>query len=432
MRNNPLRLLLIILSFTVIFTTGAVELPQHDQNIHLGVASCASSMCHGSVISNQGSDVLQNEYTIWSREDAHSQAYQTLLSAESKKIAAKLGLENAANAGLCLDCHSDNVKAELQGERFQISDGVGCESCHGGAENYLSSHTNSAVSRETNRSNGLFPTDRPKTRAKLCLSCHLGNNKKQANHDIMGAGHPRLAFELDTFGILQPLHYVVDEDYKAQKWFGDNYETWVHGQLEASRETLKLIEKKLLDNASLFPELSLFDCHSCHHNMSDLKWSENKGQGFKPGTVRLNDGNLKMLIVIAASTGDIEKVHQNLSDIKNSMDNKSQLIKAIARVMDDIQSFEDVLVSQTFTQRKVSARSTLKNILHMGADGEFADYIAAEQAVMAIDLLFDFIGKKSAFDNDISQLFNIVSNDEEYNADLLSVKLNEINKRMSQ
>lgn len=165
--------------------------------------------------------------------------------------------------------------------------------------------------------------------------------------------------------------------------------------------------------------------------MSDLKWSENKGQGFKPGTVRLNDGNLKMLIVIASSSGNIEQLHQHLADIKKSMGNKSQLHIAINKLMNDIQLIEEVIEQQTLTQRKSSATLVLSQLLNMGADGEFSDYIAAEQAVMAIDLLFDFIGNKNDFDKDISQLFTLVDNDEKFNAGLFSTKLNEINKLMA-
>ncbi|MBA6391505.1 hypothetical protein H4J38_12040 [Colwellia sp. BRX10-3] len=422
-------LCIIVANFAVLLTLNATELPQQDEKVHLGVASCAASMCHGSVIPRDGSDVLQNEYIIWSRADAHSQAFQTLLSPESAEIANKLGLENAASAGVCLDCHSDNVKTEQQGEKFQLSDGVGCESCHGGAEEYIRSHTHAAISRDENISNGLFPTDKPKARAKLCLSCHLGNKNKQATHDIMGAGHPRLAFELDTFGILQPLHYVVDEDYLKQKWSGDNYVTWVYGQLEASRATLTLLEEKLIDNSSIFPELSLFDCHSCHHNMSDLKWNENKGQGFKPGTVRLNDGNFKMLMIIAASTVDSDKLHQHLADIRKALNDKSKLKITITGILEDIDFIETSLVQQNLVQKKVSATSTLNNILQEGAKGAFSDYIAAEQVVMAIDLLFEFIDEKATFAADISLLFDIVADDEKFDDALFSKQLKKINDR---
>lgn len=422
----------IIANFTVLLTLNANELPQQDNKEHLGVASCAASMCHGSVIPREGSDVLQNEYIIWSRADAHSQAFQTLLSPESKKIANKLGLESATTASICLDCHSDNVNPDQQGEKFQLSDGVGCEACHGGAEEYITSHTHAAISRDENIAKGLYPTDKPKARAQLCLSCHLGNKDKQASHDIMGAGHPRLAFELDTFGILQPLHYVVDEDYLKQKWAGNNYITWIYGQLEASRATLDLLEEKLIDNYTLFPELSLFDCHSCHHNMSDLKWNENKGQGFKPGSVRLNDGNFKMLMIIASSTGHSEILHQNLADVKSSLNDKRKLKALINAIFKDIDQLEKAIMAKSIADKKVSAYATLNDILRAGSNGEFSDYIAAEQVVMAIDLLFEFIAKKPEFEEDISLLFDLVANDEKFNDALFSKQLSKMYERIRQ
>ena len=426
-----MKLYLFILSHVfALFATNAAELPQNDKNLHMGVASCAASMCHGSIITREGSDVLQNEYIIWSREDAHSQAYQTLLSAESKKIADKLGLDNAATAPVCLDCHSDNVATEYQGKKFQISDGVGCESCHGGAEHYLSSHTNSTQSHEANLVDGLYPTDNPQQRAKLCLSCHLGNKDKQASHDIMGAGHPRLSFELDTFGILQPLHYVVDADYISKKWSGDSYITWIYGQLEANRESLNMIENKLVSANSVFPELSLFDCYACHHEMSDLKWTAIKGQGSKPGTVRLNDGNFKMLLAIATNTPLFTGLHQHLNKLRNSLNNKKQLTAVVASLHGDIEKIQTLIAQQAPAERKLSAASILHKILTIGAKGGFSDYIAAEQAVMAIDLLIHYIDMKKAHEADITELFNLVKNDEKYDALLFAEKLRKINNKL--
>ena len=431
-RSNALKnLLLIIASFLVLYGANATELPQDDNKVHLGVASCAASMCHGSVNSRQVSDVLQNEYIVWSREDAHSQAYQTLLTAESKSIAKKLGLKNAETASICLDCHSDNVKPEYRGDQFQISDGVSCESCHGGGADYISSHTNTSIHRDVNLSKGLYPTDDAQSRAKLCLSCHLGNSDKQATHDIMGAGHPRLAFELDTFTILQPLHYVLDDDYKKNKWFADSYVTWVYGQLEASRATLQLIESNLIDNTSLFPELSLFDCHSCHHPMSDLKWTQAKGQGFKPGAVRLNDGNLKMLLVIASSAGEDKSLHLHLTSMSQGLNDKQQLLSSVAQINRVIESIQKVLAEQSPSVRKNAAKHTLRQILSMGAKGQFSDYIAAEQAVMATDLLLDYLDQKDTFSKELEMLFKIVAQEEKYIASELSQKLGLINSELA-
>ena len=85
------------------------ELPTSHQ--HLGPASCASSACHGRVSPESNANVRLDEYRIWSREDRHARAYQTLLGDASKAIARRLGIGEAHEAQVCLDCHADNVPA---------------------------------------------------------------------------------------------------------------------------------------------------------------------------------------------------------------------------------------------------------------------------------------------------------------------------------
>ena len=92
----------------------AEQLPQYAPQDHLGVATCASGVCHGSVRAREATAVSQNEYVIWSRRDRHRAAYNTLLTDQSKSIAKNLGLKNAHEADMCLDCHADNVAVENQ------------------------------------------------------------------------------------------------------------------------------------------------------------------------------------------------------------------------------------------------------------------------------------------------------------------------------
>ncbi len=187
-----------------------------DSDIHLGVETCAGSTCHGSVEPWIKSNVPQNEYVTWQREDKHHKAYSVLLNEESKRIARNLGLAEAHTAEECLVCHSDYVAPELRGPNFQIEDGVGCEACHGGSVRWIGTHL-AGKGHQVNVDNGMYPTDDPFARAKLCLSCHLGDDKRFVTHRIMGAGHPRLSFELDTFTALQPAHFEVDQDYIERK-----------------------------------------------------------------------------------------------------------------------------------------------------------------------------------------------------------------------
>jgi hypothetical protein len=119
----------------------AAVLPAQGVNKHMGVTSCASSVCHGAVMPNKTYDVLLNEYVTWSHDDAHSKAFNVLRSIKSRAIAAKLGIGDPAAAKECLDCHTDNVPPAQRGEKFSLTDGIGCEACHGGSEHWLATHT---------------------------------------------------------------------------------------------------------------------------------------------------------------------------------------------------------------------------------------------------------------------------------------------------
>src|SRR5439155_1482751 len=157
------------------------------------------SVCHGKVAPVKDGNVGLNEYRVWSTEDHHARAYQILNNEASKNIAAKLGLPNAQTAKICLDCHTDNIVASKRGTKFQLSDGVGCEACHGGAQRWIETHTDPHTAHKANLAQGMYPTEDPVSRAVLCLSCHQGTANKFANHQIMAAGHPRLTFDLDAF-----------------------------------------------------------------------------------------------------------------------------------------------------------------------------------------------------------------------------------------
>ena len=166
------------------------------------------------------SRVQQNEFIIWHREDKHAKAYTVLFNDASKRMARNLGIKAAHTDKLCLDCHADNIPAEHRGKRFQIDDGVGCETCHGGGERYLGPHVSGTRTHAENVKLGLYPAEEPEARATLCLSCHLGTKDKLATHRIMGAGHPRISFELDTFTHIQPMHFKLDKDYRSGKATG--------------------------------------------------------------------------------------------------------------------------------------------------------------------------------------------------------------------
>ncbi len=254
---------------------------------HEGVASCASSLCHGATRPLGEHPIRQDEYFIWQRQDPHAKAHRTLYGAASRKMGAVLGID-AATAPACLACHSEVVRPALRGPQSHPSDGISCEACHGGAERWLSEHTRPGITLEEKVSLGMTPTWQRETRAALCLSCHQGDAQHRITHTMMAAGHPRLVFELDTFTSIQTLHHRRDADYAERKAAYEPARDWIAGQAKAAELHLQALTDGRLMNG-LMPEWMQFDCAACHHRMDAGRWKPERMPGAEPGAIPFAD-----------------------------------------------------------------------------------------------------------------------------------------------
>ena len=395
----------------------ATELPQYAPEKHMGVASCASSVCHSANTIEVQSNIWQTEYRRWLLHDRHSKAYSTLLSPQSKNIAAKLGLANAATAEICLNCHADNVLQERRGSKFLITDGVGCEACHGGSEVWLSRHTLEPYSAERNMIDGMYPTAPLSSRAQLCVSCHVGNQQKSANHQIMGAGHPRLGFELDTFTLRQPEHYTVDQDYLQRKNQDNNLLRLLIGTSVHAEVAAKNLTGELLDHPQGHPDLTLYDCHSCHRSLNQLRSAKNpRTAPLKPGTVTLNDSSFLLLAALLGpldpslqqrTQNAIKQLHiastQSIGAVKNSAMVLGQLAESAKS------TFQGAALKQA------QIRLMLDEVVKLGIRGEYQDYLSAEQAVMAMDALSFSLPTDSALRELVNNAYELTRDDESFN-----------------
>jgi len=404
----------------VAIPAGAEPLPDKAAAKHMGVASCAGSQCHGSAVPRDGSGVLRNEYVTWTQDDPHSGAYQTLTTDPSTAIANRLGFKNAYTMKVCLDCHTDNVKPGQRGERYQVTDGVGCEACHGGAEIWLSTHYNTpTVNHLDNLQAGLYPAEKPRDRAELCLSCHLGTKDKLASHRIMAAGHPRLAFELDTFTELwrtagrQP-HYRVDADYRERKDSASHVYTWAAGLLADGRRRLALIQDDRYAGTGMFPELGLYDCHACHRSMKSVQWRRlARHANADPGVPFVSDGTFVMILALARamSPTDAEAVAGSLASLHVAGSQSVEEVRAAAAELDAV--FASIQKSISEQKLLGNQGEILSEILRSGAAGEFLDYASAEQAFMAVQML-SFELNDAALQDEIDALAQSLENDERY------------------
>lgn len=377
-------------------------LPNASPHQSVGTVNCASSTCHGAVAPWTGSNVQQNEYTTWLRLDKHAKAYAILLNAQSRSIAAKLGLKQGAeNAQECLDCHAHTPPPALRGERHMVTDGVGCEACHGPADKWIRSHTAPGATHADNVARGMYPTEKPVEQAKLCLSCHVGDSSRFVSHRLMGAGHPRLSFELDTFAQLAPAHYKVDDDWRKRKGDYDSVRLWAIGQALASKNQLDALTDPKRGRDGLFPELALFDCHSCHHPMSEKKWTPRLGVG--PGRMRLNDSNLLMLRAIVRATDpaganafsdQVTKLHMAVSGNPGDAGRGADPLALAGALSSTIQRYIVKLEQQRFPP--ALQRAVLQGLIDEAKRQQFSDYAGAEQAYMAISSVSASLAREGA------------------------------------
>jgi len=372
----------------------AQVLPDKSRDKTLGVVTCASSLCHGSIASWNGSPVNQNEYVVWSRLDKHARAYNLLLNEKSRRIAANLALpEPAHQSRVCLDCHA-HVPANAA-PAHKVSDGIGCEGCHGPAERWIASHTEPEASHRANLANGLYPSDQPLARARLCLSCHFGTADKYVSHRIMAAGHPRMSFEMETFTNLQPAHFKIDADYIARKGNVDGVRIWAIGQAVAVGTQIDILLDPRRGRDGAFPELTLFDCHACHHPMADTRWKPvgTFGRSISPGLVRLNDSSMLMLRLI------LRQIDPALGE--RFVQGVVQLNHAVAGTGDMAERARAVkALADEAAQRIVRTGVTSENLRGMalalvddGIAGAYADYAGAEQAAMALGSVVNTLHK---------------------------------------
>jgi len=131
--------LLILYSFPI--EAAAFGPPGRTKHKFIGVNKC--KMCHKK-------EKKGFQYEIWV-ESAHSKAYETLAAPEAKELGEKYGVIDPQKDSKCLRCHATGHDAplSLKGFRYNISEGVGCESCHGAGGNYSKSKVMKAISNGT-------------------------------------------------------------------------------------------------------------------------------------------------------------------------------------------------------------------------------------------------------------------------------------------
>lgn len=178
-----MRLLLLTAALIVggLAAVSAQNLPAEEDvanATYMGSNACRA--CHMSAAQGE-------MYKIWENSE-HAKAYETLATDEAKAIAAGLDIANPQEDETCLKCHSTigGVPSSRVHARFNVSEGVGCESCHGAGQFYRTKRVMCGILTGTIEGArvGLI-----KPNADVCARCHAGT---------MPAGHPAHDFTYET------------------------------------------------------------------------------------------------------------------------------------------------------------------------------------------------------------------------------------------
>lgn len=254
----------------------------------LGARSCAASACHGGIDPDPRFPLSRrNEYVHWLDRDPHSRSYQTLQNELSKAILQRLSRSTdddttrANRLANCFGCHNPQPAKSQQAATFYERDAVGCEICHGPAEQWIGPHVTQSWPRLKRTGDakalGFIETEDIKIRVQICAECHVGSPAREVNHDLIAAGHPALKFELTAYYAMLPKHWRDERERRSNPQL--EIELWQAGQVacgEAAIELLKWRSKRAADEppAGVWPEFAEYDCYACHHDLVHPSWRQ--------------------------------------------------------------------------------------------------------------------------------------------------------------
>jgi hypothetical protein len=377
----------------------------------MGVASCASSACHGG----EGSPgAKRTEYATWVAHDKHARAYRVLFDERSRRIARNLPepdgrVVEAHEKPLCLKCHASNngMEGGANAGLFR-ADGVGCETCHGPAERWLTVHYQAGFKEKSAAEKerlGLLPTKDLTFRAKQCVACHVGNAEKEVNHDLIAAGHPRLSFEYAAYLALYPKHWSAAEERQRYPDFAAR--AWVVGQLVSAREALALLQARA-EGAEAegtrrkpWPEFSEYDCFACHKDLKVDSPRQQAGYGDRrPGALPYGNWYLTMPLMYSQQSGaEAVNLGKAVTGLQNLMQKPmpdsgrvAEEARKVGRMLDDW--LGHVKDAPTFQADKV--RGLMRGFLRDGeSSADAMSWDQAAQLYLALAALQQDLGERT-------------------------------------
>lgn len=395
----------------------------HRVGTYVGVASCVNSGCHGSTQPLNTSRVLQNEYFTWLNSGRHAQAYNVLFNARSARIARNMRLQGKAHqAQICLRCHSTIVPASAVTGKIDPEDGVQCEACHGPAGGWRDEHTQAGWTHQQSVERGLVDLRSVPQRASACMACHVGDETREVDHELIASGHPQLPFELDNYSESMPPHWKANDTHGVR--------AWAVGQAVAFTSSLVNLSRHA--RGAKWPEFSDMSCYNCHHSLKNGSWRQERGWNDRAGLPAWSGQRWAVLRLILdrAAPGSRAKLDPLVAQISTGVARMNDP-SGVASAADQARAITDDAIAHIDAARWSDAdvRSMIATIADNREYLLRSDVHAAEQTALSIQALAATMTRgnprlaKSALMDSIDSLFNEVRDRDDYDPQRFVAKL---------
>ncbi|MCS7045726.1 MAG: cytochrome c family protein [Gemmataceae bacterium] len=400
----------------------AQDRPKQLTTLYFGVSLCRK--CHNEKQPVPDKEALLyrgTEMSTWDQFDKHKDATAVLKNERSQQMAKLLGWPDVRNDRRCLSCHGVVVADEKQVHESSFTpaqreeSGVSCVVCHGAVKEWVDNHASvtgaeawrKLTRADKQRDHGLRDLWDPAVRAELCCSCHIGNaaEGKVVTHEMYAAGHPPLpGFEMVSFSDAMPRHWENLAEKVARRPQHKEFHQRVHGyaadveDVEAARlltvssltayRTLLRRTADLARQEASWPELAVFDCAACHHDLSNGAWRQRRPGAGPPGRPMLRGWTTPLLTLslhrlealgAADLAKDFRKLDEQLREAlgRNPFGASASVAAAADRLAVWAERCRDVLNRPAAISR--AAATDMLMALVRQSPGDLLDFDAARQ-----------------------------------------------------
>jgi hypothetical protein len=425
-------------------TACASDAPDNE-HAYSGWQNC--DFCHGRTDARTSEDDVRQdvlvttltESTIWRHKDKHELAARVLIPDKAEQNLAyrmqqMLGdvRYEALVESQCQTCHvagqpiaADYAPKPNNQIELRHNFGVTCEACHGPAKDWIHPHWEERSqwryqSPAEKQDTGFVNLRDPATKARKCLSCHLGDARegKIVTHEMYAAGHPPLAgFDAATYSLAMPRHWVPLSERSEERFakyrkihgaanaYAANTREVLLGGLAALESNLKLLSDYAAapSDHSAWPEFALYDCFACHHELQPQSLLLRSRGGRQAGRPPLRMWPNTIAGLALGQTEGATELARLLSDVSTALTEQpfaertrlaSATTEAVAIVCQEIKRLDGQLDRSSLTDQEARNRErqlaveVLNRICDLAVT-EPHDYDSARQLVWAFERVFE-------------------------------------------